>query len=136
MCGDYAMILEALVAAEDKRPDAGIRLARLDSMLRDAPVQLGPLLQAGNLVAARLWEQSGDSIRALAAVRRRVRLIGKPELQATYLREEGRLAAATGDRDGAKHAYRRYLNLRRDAEPALRSQVATVRRELARLERQ
>ena len=135
MCTGYAMILEALLAAEDKRPDAGIRLAQLDSMLRDAPVTIGPLLQAGNLVAARLWERSGDDARALAAVRRRVRLVGKPELYAVYLREEGRLAAATGDRDGARRAYRRYLSLRSDAEPSLQPQVETERRELARLER-
>ena len=83
---------------------------------------------------SRLWEQSGDSVRALAALRRRVRLVGKPELYATYLREEGRLAAATGDRDGARRAYRRYLSLRSDAEPSLQPQVAGVRRELARLE--
>jgi serine/threonine-protein kinase len=136
MCAGYAMILDAQLAAEDKRSDAGIRLAKLDSMLRDAPVTLGPLLQAGNLVAARLWERSGDPFRALAALRRRVRLIGKPELYATYLREEGRLAAVTGDRDGARRAYHRYLNLRSDAEPSLQPQVAAVRRELARLERQ
>ena len=136
MCTGYAMILETMLAAQDKRPDAGVRLAQLDSMLCDAPVTLGPLLQVGNLVAARLWEQSGDNPRALAALRRRVRLIGKPELYATYLREEGRLAAAVGDRDGARRAYRQYLNLRDAAEPSLQPQVATVRRELARLDPQ
>lgn len=136
MCAGYAMILEAVLAAQDKQPDAEIRLVRLDSMLRDAPVQLGPLLQTGNLVAARLWEHTGEASRALAALRRRVRFVGVPEFQSTYLREEGRLAAATGDRDGARRAYRRYLSLRRDAEPSLQSQVAAVRRELARLERQ
>ena len=34
-----------------------------------------------------------------------------------YLREEGRLAALTGDRQGAIRAYRHYLALRGDAEP-------------------
>lgn len=136
MCTGYAFILDALLASMDRRPDASAKLVQLDSMLRDAPVTLGPLIQAGNLVAARLWERSGDPNRALAAVRRRVRLVGGPELYATYLREEGRLAAVTGDRDGAALAYRRYLTLRADAEPSLQPQVVKVRTELARIERE
>jgi tetratricopeptide (TPR) repeat protein len=134
MCAGYALILDALLASADSRPDASAKLAQADSMLRDAPVTLGPLIQAGNLIVARLWEKSGDRYRALAAVRRRVRLVGGPELYATYLREEGRLAAATGDREGAALAYRRYLTLREDAEPSLQPQVVKVRTELARIE--
>ena len=134
MCAGFALILDALLASADRRRDASAKLVQLDSMLRDAPVTLGPLIQAGNLIAARLWERSGDLPHALAAVRRRVRLIGGPELYATYLREEGRLAAATGDREGAARAYRRYLTLREDAEPSLQPQVVKVRTELARIE--
>ena len=136
MCAAYAMILDAMLAAADSRPDAHARLIQVDSMLRDAPVNLGPLIQAGNLIAAQLWERSGDLHRALAAVRRRVRLVGGPELYATYLREEGRLAAATGDYEGAARAFRRYLTLRDDPEPSLQPQVARVRSELARIERE
>jgi serine/threonine protein kinase/tetratricopeptide (TPR) repeat protein/TolB-like protein len=135
MCAAFALILDAMVASADSTPDASAKLIEVDSMLRDAPVTLGPLLQAGNLIAARLWERSGDQRRALAAVRRRVRLIGGPELYATYLREEGRLAAATGDSEGAALAYRRYLTLRENAEPSLQPQVIKVRTELARIER-
>lgn len=54
MCGGFALILDALLAAHESRPDARARLVQLDSMLRDAPVQVGPLLHVGNLVAARL----------------------------------------------------------------------------------
>jgi serine/threonine protein kinase/tetratricopeptide (TPR) repeat protein len=136
MCSGYALILDALLSSADRRSDASAKLVRLDSMLRDAPVTLGPLIQGGNLIAARLWERSGDLNRALAAVRRRVRLVGGPELYATYLREEGRLAAATGDREGAARAYRRYLTLRENAEPSLQPQVVKVRTELARIERE
>ncbi|MDB4871153.1 MAG: protein kinase, partial [Gemmatimonadales bacterium] len=136
MCAGFALILDALLASADSRPDASAKLVQLDSMLRDAPVTLGPLIQAGNLLAARLWERSGDLPRALAAVRRRVRLVGGPELYATYLREEGRLAAATGDHEGAARAYRRYLTLREKAESSLQPQVVKVRTELARIERQ
>jgi hypothetical protein len=53
-----------------------------------------------------------------------------------YLREEGRLAALTGDRAGAIRAYRHYLALRGDAEPALQPEVKRVREELEAVERE
>ena len=59
--------------------------------------------------------------------------ISNPYL-AAQLREEGRLAALTGDREGAIRAYRHYLALRNDPEPAVAAQVAAVRAELRRLE--
>jgi hypothetical protein len=54
----------------------------------------------------------------------------------TYHREEGRLAALNGDREGAIRAYRRYLALRSGAEPRLQRQVAQVRAQLEALERE
>ncbi|MEJ2504150.1 MAG: hypothetical protein P8177_12700, partial [Gemmatimonadota bacterium] len=51
----------------------------------------------------------------------------------TFRREEGRLAAAAGDTAAAVDAYRRYLAMRTDPEPALRPEVERVRRELERL---
>ena len=57
-----------------------------------------------------------------------------PYFMTTFLREEGRLAALTGDTAGAMRAYRHYLGLRYDPEPRLVPQVEWVRRELARLE--
>ena len=48
----------------------------------------------------------------------------------TFLREEGRLAALTGDTLSAIRAYRHYLRLRHDPEPAVRPAVERVRREL------
>jgi serine/threonine protein kinase len=47
--------------------------------------------------------------------------------------QEGRLAALTGDRSGAVRAYRPYLALRSDSEPALRPAIEAVRAELAKL---
>jgi serine/threonine-protein kinase len=134
LCTDYALMLEAILAANDSRPNGRELLSQLDSVLIEGPVQSGMLLQVGNLVAARLWEQAGHPARALAAIRRRVRLYEDPRFLATYMREEGRLAAITGDRDGAVRAYRHYLVLYEDAEPSLQPQVESVRRELARLE--
>ena len=61
----------------------------------------GILLQAGNLVASRLWEQRRAPPRALAAVRRRPSFDGPDLSLPVPLHEEGRLAAATGDRAGA-----------------------------------
>jgi hypothetical protein len=51
-----------------------------------------------------------------------------------YHREEGRLAALTGDTVAAIRAYRRYLALRGDAEPRLQPRVRQVRGALAALE--
>jgi hypothetical protein len=128
---EYALILEAQVAARQGSPDAGRLLAELDSTLLTAPE--GPYLP-GNLVAARLHEQRGELAAALAAVRRRVFGMSPWPENVTYLREEGRLAALTGDRVGAARAYRHYLAIRIDPEPVLRTQVTQVRADLAALE--
>jgi hypothetical protein len=53
----------------------------------------------------------------------------------TQLLEEARLAASTGDRVGAIRAYRHYLALRSEAEPRLKPDVESVRRELGQLEK-
>ncbi len=89
---------------------------------------------AGNLVLARLWETLGEDERALAALRRREYHWGfGVAYLSSYLREEGRLAARIGDREGAISAYRHYLTLRSDPEPAATAEVDRVREELARL---
>jgi hypothetical protein len=86
-----------------------------------------------NLEVARLRERQGDLRAALAAVRRRPYAYHLTDYLAPHLREEGRLAALTGDRSGAIKAYRHYLALRSDPEPALRPAVDTIRAELAKL---
>ena len=87
-----------------------------------------------NLILARLWEQLGDRANALRAVRRRSGgfLLG-PLYLSTFLREEGRLAALTGDTTGAIRAYRHYLALRPNPEPIAQAEVAQVAQELATL---
>ena len=127
-----AEILAGLLALHRKRADdvaASLRL--IDS----AGVRGCCSLLFINLVSARLHESTGDPRGALAAIRRG-RWVFPPVYLSTYLREEGRLAALTGDREGAISAYRHYLRLRSDPEPSLRPQVAAVRAELARVERQ
>ena len=64
-------------------------------------------------------------------MRRRSRYSGT--YLAPALREEGRLAAQLGDREGAVRAYEHYLTLMSDPEPSLQPDVEQVRAELARL---
>ena len=92
-----------------------------------------PLFTYGNLVAARLHEEAGDTAAALAALRRRVIGLATYPHYVRYRREEGRLAASLGDTAGAIRAYRHYLALRSAPEPRLRAQADTVRIELAEL---
>ena len=127
-----AILLEARHAAAERRPDAGPCLGRLDSLMRTGPPYRW-IHQSWNLVVARLKEAQGDREGALAATRRRLYFYAEPLFLSTYLREEGRLAALTGDRAGAIRAYQHYLALRSDPEPALRPQVMQVRVELAGL---
>jgi TolB-like protein len=129
----YALLLETQVAAAQRQPAAGDLLRQLDSVLAD-PVSI-TASSYGNLIAARLHEERGEIPAALAAVRRRY--IGEmfPHY-VRYLREEGRLAALAGDRPGAIRAYRHYLALRSEAEPALQPEVRAVKAELEAIERE
>jgi DNA-binding SARP family transcriptional activator/TolB-like protein len=129
-------ILEAELTALQRSPHAATTLARLDSLMLTSP-STGPTdhgnLDYGNLVVARLREAEGDLPGALAAARRRIYFLGWHPFASTYLREEGRLAAATGDVAGATDAYQRFLALRGDTEPHLVSEVRIVRDELQRM---
>ena len=122
--------MEALLARARGHDITG-PLARLDS--------LGGLGLQGygeyslNLLASQLHESRGDRRGALAALRRRAYIGDGAIMLTTYLREEGRLAALTGDRDGAIAAYRHYLALRAAPEPALVPDVNRVRAALAAL---
>jgi tetratricopeptide (TPR) repeat protein len=130
----YALLLEAQLAAKRRSPELPKLLGQLDSALVDASFM--PFTLPGNLIASRLFEEQGDLPRALAAIRRRVFDLVSAPVYVTYHREEGRLAALNGDREGAIRAYRRYLALRSGAEPRLQPQVAQVRAELEALQRE
>jgi eukaryotic-like serine/threonine-protein kinase len=130
-----AILLDAQLAARDRRPDALARLTELDSVLQAGPTW-GGFEGLGDLIAARLWHERGDPVRALSTVRRRVAGLAIPPSYATSLREEARYAALAGEREDAIKAYRHYLALRSEAEPGVRPQVEAVRAELAALERE
>ncbi len=141
-----ASTLQAMTAAAD-RGRGGAALGQLDSLLLTGLVsQDGTMLGAwdpsfagslgvpGSLVLARLLETQGDPRAALAAVRRRPYVSTLVLYLSTFLREEGRLAALTGDSAGAIRAYKHYLALRSDPEPSIKPEVERVRAELAALE--
>ena len=135
-----AGLIGALLA-EREGGDARAAVLRLDSIIRPAPG--GPeLLSAleSNLALASLLARHGEPALALAAVRRvcpweswRANQDGGTIVYC--LRQEGRLAALTGDRAGAVRAYEHYLALREDPEPPWRAQRDSVVAELAALGR-
>lgn len=128
-----AATIEAAHAAVTGDPQAATKLARAESIVGPAPlgsVNSGPSL---NLVLARLHEASGDREAALRALRRADIPYNIPQVLQVKLREEGRLSTLLGDRDAAIAAYRRYLALRPEPEPAERGPDQEVRRALEQL---
>ncbi len=130
----YALLLEAQLSVPAGQGVRDVALARLDSALADPVSVTGA--SYGNLIASRLHEERGEIPAALAALRRRYVGVATFPHYVTYLREEGRLAALAGDRTGAIRAYRHYLALRGEAEPALQPEVRRVREELEAVERE
>ena len=131
----YAALIEAWTATRRGIPQAA-RLADLaDSLWRGISHHewRGVDLKWPSIVLARTYESQGRVDKALIAVRRRYLELGvpAPNWLAESLRLEGRLAQKTGDRAGAIRAYRNYLLLRSDPEPALVPQRDSVRAELA-----
>ncbi|HEX6536394.1 MAG TPA: serine/threonine-protein kinase [Gemmatimonadaceae bacterium] len=127
-CG---LLLDAMLASMQSRPDADRAIASLDSLLRAGPS--GPIQDVGNLVVARLHEARGHPALALAALRRRDFFLSRTAFLTTYLREEARLAASLGQTAEAVAAYRHYLALRAAPDPSLAAERREVERRLARL---
>jgi DNA-binding SARP family transcriptional activator len=127
-----AALVEAISAVQRAVPEAQRLVERADSIVAVGP-PLGDARAYASLAIARLYDRIGDSERALTNARRRPYLRGWPRYLATYLREEGRLAAATGDKEGAARAYRQYLSMRTAVAPPLRAEVDSVRAELGAL---
>ena len=126
-----ADVLDAVLAAATRRPDASALLDRLDSL-----TQIGccETPHPANLVVARLREREGNMASALNAVRRQ-KWYFPPEYLSIALRGEGRLAALTQDTIGAIKAYRHYLALRSNPEPEWLADADKIRNEVRRLER-
>jgi serine/threonine-protein kinase len=134
-----ATVLEALQAARTRR-GVSPALVTLDSLMQTGPRPIEywngltyQNLTYANLVVSQLRELGGDAAGGLAAARRRPYHGAGAAYLASFLRQEGRLAQATGDRPGAMSAYRRYLALRSRPEPSMQAEVDHVRAELERL---
>jgi eukaryotic-like serine/threonine-protein kinase len=134
-----AIVLEALQAVRSRR-GASTPLVTLDSLMQTGPRPIEywngltyQNLTYANLVVSQLRELGGDAAGGLAAARRRPYHGAGAAYLASFLRQEGRLAEATGDRPGAINAYRRYLALRSRPEPTVQVEVDRVRAEVARL---
>jgi hypothetical protein len=126
-----AKLLDAMRSSGLRLPDAGAKLAAADdaartyTLIRSIPA---------NLLVARVAEAEGDLGLALKAVRRRDGDFATEQWYlSTFLREEGRLAALTGDTAGAVQAYQHFLMLRPNPEPVMRAESDQVREELAKL---
>jgi DNA-binding SARP family transcriptional activator len=127
-----AALIEAISAVARGLPEATRLVERADSLVAVGP-SLGDARAYASLAIARLYDRLGDTERALASVRRRPYMRGWPRYLGSYLRLEGRLAAAAGDREGAARAYRQYLGMRGAAAAPLRAEVDSVRAELGAL---
>jgi DNA-binding SARP family transcriptional activator len=123
-------LLEAWLAVTLVQPDAGRAVARLDSLAFTAGPSGDAIMYAPVLIA-RLHERLGGPHAALAAVRRHAQGVGWPRYLATGWHDEGRYAMAAGATDEAREAFRRYLILRAQPDPELRSEVEKVRRLMA-----
>jgi DNA-binding SARP family transcriptional activator len=93
--GACATLLDATLAVLRRSPDAGARVAHLDSLVW-TPQVVGDLALYAPLAIARLHERLGDVPGALDAVRRRGYLWGWPRYGASSRREEARLAGRVG----------------------------------------
>ncbi len=129
-----ASLLNAVLADLEDRPDAREALEQVDSLSREG-LTIAVDLLVHRFVTARLWERRGEPARALAALRRRCYFCGPggSAFLSSSLREEGRIAAMTGDTLGAIEAYRHYLALRPNPEPELQEQKDRITQALAAL---
>jgi eukaryotic-like serine/threonine-protein kinase len=124
--------LRALRAHRAGAPETRELTLAADAFLRAGPDHQGRSVQMGNWILARLHEDQGDPVRALAAYRR-VEDPQAPNLLPEVLREQGRLAEMTGDTAWAIRSYRDYLALRPSPDPEVAHHDERVRRALARL---
>lgn len=112
--------------------DARRALAHLDSLALVPPVA-GDASAYAPILVARLHASIGDVPGALAAIRRRVYLMGWPRYLATALREEASYARLLAERDLARSALERFVVLRAHPDPSLAQETETARQALATL---
>jgi hypothetical protein len=127
-------MVEAFVESHDSGRTDTPALDHLEAVIRQGPWEFPS--NVGIPVLVRLRRQRGQLDRALAAAR--IHLFGNfhAQFQTTLLKEEGDLAAFTGDTAGAIAAYEQYLRLKTDPDPGPSvHEVAAVNEALRRLSR-
>ncbi len=97
------IMVRAMLAVRQGRTDAKAQVERVDSILLSNPNRNDYRVNRhlSNVIVAGLLDELGEPEQALAALQR----LGGAEFWSTMLREEGRLAALTGDRERAIRAY-------------------------------
>lgn len=126
------VVVEAMIAAVDKAPNARALVQRADSMSWLMSAEADSRL--GVLIMPELWRAIGDDRQAMVASQRPVYHWNNGTLfHALVYRKQGEMAAAAGERELAIRSYEKYLALREHADPELQDAVAAVRREVARL---
>ena len=128
-----AHVINALDATLNQRADAASALSALDDYLKVGPPADETLLNAANIVAARLFERRGDTTGAYRAISRQGFHPAFMHYYPDMVREQARLAEITGDRDKAIKLNTRYLSFHESAEPEMRARDNQVRDRLARL---
>ena len=122
-----AALVAAALSVQSDRLAARAAVERVDSLVLTS-VGAGDVAAYAPIVISRLYRRLGEPAQALAAIRRRPYIAAVwPRYLATELKEEAELARQTGDLSGAATAYRDYLALRDDPEPALEPEVRAVR---------
>jgi DNA-binding SARP family transcriptional activator len=129
VCG---AVIQTQRALPSRAAEAGGRLAVLDSLL-ELGMEVG-VREPGNLAAARLHEQLGDSAGALRALRRLEyhHRTGIPYL-AARLRSQALLAGRLGRKEEAAAAARHYLALRSSPAPERAAVEDSIRAEMRKL---
>ena len=130
----YEQMLGAYLAVARKSSDTRTRLARLDSIVADAPGLNGQVRTTLSSQLADLWERVDDPARALASGRRYERSLDLNRLSSTRIRREASLLERLGRPREAINAWRMYVALRANAEPSLQPDLAQAKANLARLE--
>jgi tetratricopeptide (TPR) repeat protein len=122
---------DAVAAVRSGSANAPIFVAQFDSVMQVDDLGQDMPHYAG-LALARLYDELGETNRALAAVRKRPHMWPWPRYLATQLYLEGRLATAASDTTGAVRAYQHFLALQGYSENAS-AEVAEARAQIQRL---
>ncbi len=129
------MLIEiaAMTSCGDPGPGIPAAVARLDSLTLEG--ELSDWFGFRPLLLTHCLERRGELAKALEVLRRRPNRTwaGLP-YSVMFFKEEGRLALATGDTAGARRAWARYVEMRRDPDPELVPERDRIAGLLARIQ--